>query len=126
MSEIIWDILEQNNRKDKEQDKLDRINAQEIVNEEIEYSKIKRYPWKRLLGIVLTKYVIYLYLEGFSLQEIKDKVFNDKEINTFIQNNQKEKENIVKNINITISSQFCEIKNMEEEQSNKLTKRKND
>jgi len=89
------------------------------INKEIERSKIKRYPWKEIFGESLTSRIHHLRKQGKTVDETKDIIMQDKKVQEFIKANPYEKEEVFKNIEISVSARYGEnntAKKIEEEE----------
>ena len=81
-----------------------------FVQQQIERTKIRRYPYKVLLGMSLTKYVLSCREEGLDSTQTLFKILRENSIKTFLLIHEEEKENILKNIEISVRARFSEEK----------------
>ena len=80
-----------------------------IVDKAVNRSKIKRYNWKLVLnGNTLTKEILLLKKENKDVDEAFDLLLKDKRIIRFIEEHPYEKEDIIKNIEISVHSRYGE------------------
>jgi hypothetical protein len=80
-----------------------------IVDKAVNRSKIKRYNWKLVLnGNTLTKEILLLKKDGKDVLEAYNILLNDKRINQFIEEHPYEKEDILKNIEISVHARYGE------------------
>lgn len=84
------------------------LNEWERVSQEIEKSKIKRYPYKRLLGESLTNYILRNKEEGLNSSQVIGAVLREQGIKIYLFENPQEKENLLKNIEIGVYARFSE------------------
>jgi DNA-binding protein Fis len=93
-----------------------------VVESKIENSTIKRFPWKKILGIALTRYTEKLLLKGHNVREIYEIVLRHTKMKEFIQENKSEIFKIHENLWTTINAQKCEsvMKTQVEEELNKF------
>lgn len=80
----------------------------EIVNTNIEISKITRFNYKKILGESLTSYVTKLKLYGCSSKEAKEFILTLPSVINFLDQNPKERDKFINNLNISVSSRFAE------------------
>jgi len=78
------------------------------VNEQIGRSKITRYPWDKIFGISLTQKILNLRKVGHTGEECYSILLKDQKLKDFLFENKKEKTNILKNLQISISSRYAE------------------
>jgi hypothetical protein len=84
------------------------LDEWETVRQQIEHSKIKRYPYKKYLGVSLTKYILRLKENGLSSSETFGTILHNINIQALMFENPDEIENIEKNIYISVSARFAE------------------
>lgn len=85
----------------------------DIVNEQIERSKIIRYPWRKILGESLTIRIHKLKNKGHNSTEVKEILLRDRRIKEFILINSHYEGKIRENIIISVSARFGESKTAE-------------
>jgi len=88
------------------------------VENQIERSKIRRYNWNGILGHSLTKEILRLKKSGLDVEDTFTELLNNDRIIRFLDENEVEAENIVKNIKISVHARFGEnntAKKVEEE-----------
>ena len=79
-----------------------------VIDEAVSKSKIKRYNWKALLGDSLTEIILTNKKSGNSPEKCLTKILNSEKIQLFIKQNPSEKNNIIKNIKISIYARYGE------------------
>jgi hypothetical protein len=80
----------------------------DVVDDQIERSKIKRYPWKKVIGRSLTQEILFLKKKGLNVKETFEKLINDQRIESFIIDHESEAKNILKNIEISVHARYGE------------------
>ena len=90
------------------------MNEWDVIDEQIEKSKIKRFQWKSMLGMSLTEYIHRLKNKGHTTKETI-KIINShpnilKEMDTFPDDANK----MLKNIEISVAARYGESKTAEE------------
>lgn len=78
------------------------------VDEQIERSKIRRYDWKKVFGHSLTKEILRLKKSGLDVEDAFTKLLNNDCVIKFLEENDVESKNIVKNLKISIHARFGE------------------
>ncbi len=89
------------------------MNDWDVVNEQIDKSKIPRISWRRLLGESLTVRILRLRNKGHTSSEVKDILIRTIQIKKYIEDNPHLKERILNNINISVSARYGESKTAE-------------
>ena len=84
------------------------LDEWETVRQQIERSKIKRYPYKKYLGISLTKMILRLKDTGMSSSEAYGSILHNQGIQVLLFENPDDIDNIEKNIYISVSARFAE------------------
>lgn len=80
-----------------------------IIEKAINRSKIKRYNWKLVLnGNTLTKEILLLKKSGKDVLETFNLLLKDKRVIQFIAEHEYEKEDIIKNIEISVHARYGE------------------
>jgi hypothetical protein len=80
-----------------------------VINKQVKISKIKRYPWKKILGTSLTKVIVFNHEKyGYSAQVLIDKLIYHPAIDSFIRQHPSEAEDIKKNIRISVCARIGE------------------
>ena len=87
----------------------------DLLNQEINRSNIKRYPYKQIFGITLTKQILFYREQGLSHEATFFKIINDPRIQKYLENYPLEESNLLDNIKISISARYAESKNYERE-----------
>lgn len=78
------------------------------VNEQIEKSGIKRYPWKKIFGSSLTRVILRLKKHGFTSSETILEIGKDPFLRDFLERNHNEREKILENIRISVHARYGE------------------
>jgi len=84
------------------------LNDFGVIKEQIERSKIKRYPYNKILGVSLTEYILRYKGMDLSSSQVLGNLLRNSAIREFIEQNQDEKDNILKNLKISVCSRFAE------------------
>lgn len=84
------------------------MNDWEIVKDNVERSKIKRFNYKDILGESLTSFVTRFKLLGFNSKEIKQTIMGMHRVKFFLLNNPSLKNEFIKNVGISVSSRCAE------------------
>lgn len=89
-----------------------QINLDEykFIDKQIERSKIKRYPYKEYLGISLTSLIFDCFKYGVDIHTTMGIILQDTRIKLMLINFPTEKENILKNIWISVCARHTEYK----------------
>ena len=77
-----------------------------VIKEQIDKSKIKRYPWKRILGNSLTEEILRLKKEGLTAEQTIKNISNNENIKRFVENTGENK--ALENIRISVHARFGE------------------
>ena len=80
----------------------------DVIKEQIDKSKIKRYPWKKILGNSLTEEILILRKQGNTAEETFNILKNNSEINKFIENCGLEGKKVIENIRISVHARYGE------------------
>jgi hypothetical protein len=87
-----------------------QLNDWDVVQEQIDRSKIKRYPYSKYLGKSLTKVIVECLDKGLSSSQAYAEIIRLPEMQHLFYDYYQEKEDVLKNINICISARFSESK----------------
>lgn len=82
----------------------------EFVEEQINRSKIKRYPYKAILGKSLTTYVLECRDAGLSSTQTILRLLQERSIQTYLSLYPFEEDNFKKNIEISVRARYSEEK----------------
>lgn len=80
----------------------------DVIDEQINKSKIKRYNWEQVFGRSLTQVILSLKKQGLDVSETFDTLKNDTSVIKFIEENIKEKDKILENLKISIHARYGE------------------
>jgi hypothetical protein len=80
------------------------------VAEEIARSKIKRISWKKILGMSLTQAILELKKEGLTSDECYTVLRDGSKIAAYLKSHFSMKEDILKNLRISVSARYGESK----------------
>lgn len=83
-------------------------NEWNVVNEQIDISRIKRYSWKKMLGESLTSRIHRLRNKGHTSKEVIYIIQNTIQIKDFVENNPQERFKVMENITISVCARFGE------------------
>lgn len=83
-------------------------NVWDVVNEQIERSKIKRINWKALLGDSLTKIILRKKMSGLTAEETIKLIWDDPNIQEFVKLNPNRRGYLYERIKISVSSRYAE------------------
>ncbi len=90
----------------------------EFIDEQIERSRIIRFPWKKILGMSLTKYILKLMNKEVDSKEAYKIILRNPNIIKVFQKNPKLVDKMKENIKISVSARYGEnntSKNIREE-----------
>jgi hypothetical protein len=87
-----------------------QLNEWSTIEQQIERSKIKRYPYKSLLGLSLTKYLFECLNLGLSSQQSFIKILELESIKNYLKENPLEVNNFTKNLWICCCARYSESK----------------
>ncbi len=85
----------------------------EVVSEKINQSKIKRYPWKKILGKTLGEYTQALINKNYEPYEIVEIISRQRPVKKYIEENKKEEKKILENLNTSVASHCCKFNMIE-------------
>ena len=80
----------------------------EVVEEQIQRSKIKRYPYKKLLGVSLTRFILSCKANELSSHQTISQILSQPLIRAYLFENPEEHNNFLKNIQISVSARYSE------------------
>jgi|LSQX01.1.fsa_nt_gb hypothetical protein len=95
---------------------MEKQKAWDRVKKKTEESKIKRYPWKKMLNMPLTTYSQKLFQKGYVPSQVFDIALRHPGVKRYLRENPLEERKLSSNALTTISSQYCvfnKIKEME-------------
>lgn len=78
------------------------------IDDQIERSTIKRYNWNKVFGNSLTKEILKLKKQGFDVEDTFTELLNNDRVIRFLDENENEAKNIVKNLKISVYARFGE------------------
>jgi len=78
------------------------------IDEQIERSTIKRYDWNKVFGHSLTEEILKLKKSGLDIDDAFTELLNNDRIIRFLDENETEAVNIVKNLKISVHARFGE------------------
>jgi uncharacterized protein YktA (UPF0223 family) len=84
-----------------------------IIEEKIQTSKIKRYPWKNILNMTLTIYTQKLINKGYDSDEIVRIISTHRNVRKYIEENKKEEKKIIENLNTSVASHCCKYRTIQ-------------
>jgi hypothetical protein len=85
----------------------------EVVNEQIERSKITRIKWKKILGVSLTRAILELKKEGLNSQEVFHVLLHGSKLTEFVNTHFSAREKVIENLRISVSARFGESRTEE-------------
>jgi len=81
----------------------------DVVNEQIERSKIRRFNWKGILGVSLTEYILTLKRRGYTSKETMAIIMNNPRIrNRLLLSTPSIKQKMLDNIKISVCARYGE------------------
>ncbi len=80
----------------------------DVVDEQIERSKIKRFPWKKILGKSLTQEILLKKKQDLTVKETFEALANDERITNFILEYPKQEKDLIKNLEISVHARYGE------------------
>lgn len=78
------------------------------IDEQIERSTIRRYNWNKVFGHSLTKEILRLKKAGLNVENTFTELLNNDRVIRFLDENEIEAKNIVKNLKISVYARFGE------------------
>ena len=84
------------------------INEWAFIEKQIERSKIKRYPYKSILGKALTNFILECKERGLSSSETMGGIMAHRGIKNFLLYFPEEQENLSKNVYIGVCARYSE------------------
>jgi hypothetical protein len=88
----------------------EKLNEWDEVNKKIEISKIKRMPWKKILGESLTARIHRLRNKGHNSDETYSILIRNPLIQKFCDENPNEVKKVLENLKISICARYGESK----------------
>lgn len=82
----------------------------DLVNEQIERSKIKRINWKSILGVSLTRAILELKKEGLSSEEVFHVLLHGSKLTDYLENQFSARDRVIEKLKISVSARFGESK----------------
>jgi len=86
----------------------DLIINDQIIEDAIKRSKIKRYPWNTILGETLTKIILRSRKYGLSVDETYFQLVKNPKVIRFIEKHLLEQEKILENLKISVHARYIE------------------
>lgn len=80
----------------------------DVIDEQIERSKIKRYDWTKIFGRSLTQEILMLKKKGLDVDQAFEELKQDIKVLNFIDENKREKKKILENLKISVHARFGE------------------
>jgi hypothetical protein len=84
------------------------LNTWDVIEKQIERSKIRRYPYKLYLGESLSSYIYRLFSEGLDTNEVLNTIIHNENMLRLIKDHETEKDNILKNLYICVCARASE------------------
>jgi len=78
------------------------------IDEQINKSTIKRYPWKKVFGSSLTKQILTFKKHGFTVDETISAIEKDPAFIKFLEERSHEQDKIIENIKISVNARYGE------------------
>jgi len=78
------------------------------INEAMKKSKIKRFRWKSFFAKSLTEVILEMKKKGYSPEKTYQTIIRQDKIGFFMEQHPSEKENMLKNIRISVFSRYGE------------------
>ena len=88
----------------------EKLNEWDEVNKKIEISKIRRFPWKKILGESLTSRIHRLRNKGHNSDEVYSILIRNPSVKNFCEKNPLEVQKLLENLKISICARFGESK----------------
>ena len=82
----------------------------DLVNAQIERSKIKRIKWKEILGMSLTKAILLLKKDGLNSNECFLMLKEQSKLTEYLEHHFSAREKIIENLRISVSARYGEAK----------------
>ena len=80
----------------------------QIIEEAIKRSKIKRYSWNKILGETLTKVILKNRKAGLSVDETYMQLLKNPKVVQFIEHHLLEENKIIENLKISVHARYIE------------------
>ena len=87
---------------------MEKINEWDTVNEQVQRSKIKRLPWKFILGESLTAVIKTNKMKGYNSDTTYNFILNNTKLQSYIANNPFWKDQILNNLWISVCARYGE------------------
>ena len=87
-----------------------RLNEWDEINKKVEISKIKRFPWKKILGETLTARIHKLRNKGHNSDETYSILVRNHSIKNYCNNNPLEAQRLLENLKISVCARYGESK----------------
>lgn len=84
------------------------ISEWDVVDEQIQRSKIKRFPYKSMIGQSLTDYIISCQREGLSSHQTIARLLKEQGIIDYLTENRFDTHKLQENIRISVCARFSE------------------
>lgn len=88
----------------------EKLNEWDEVNKKIESSRIRRMPWKKILGESLTARIHKIKNKGHNSDETYSILVRNPAIGTYCRNNPLEAQRLLENLKISVCARFGESK----------------
>lgn len=86
----------------------EKLNEWKVIENKIHFSKIKRFPYKRMLGKSLTKYILECKEAGFTAEQTIMRLYKEDVIQRYIENNKSFEEKLKDNIRTSVCARYSE------------------
>lgn len=84
------------------------LNEWEVVNQQIQRSKIRRFPYKMWLGESLTNYILKCKRKGLSSHQTIARLLRENTIIKYLEKNRFFTHKLQENIRISVCARFSE------------------
>lgn len=84
------------------------LNEWDVIDKQIERTKIKRYPYKKFLGMSLTNFILNCKEMGMCSSQCMGEIMASNGIKQFLLYFPEEKENLSKNVYISVCARYSE------------------
>ena len=86
----------------------ERLNEWDEINKKVEISKIKRLPWKKILGESLTARIHKLRNKGHNSDEVYSILIRNPAVQEYCDQNPNEVQTLLENLKISVCARFGE------------------
>lgn len=101
-------MIQRLNERAYDQPKKKPNEVWDVVDKAIERSRIKRYPWRQILGDSLTKEILRLKKLGLDVKQTYEELRNNRDVVAFINENKRQKKKIEENLKISVHARYGE------------------